>query len=83
VLQRWLGPLIELAKQLVGGPHPPDLLTKLIEESVGVQVSNVANSEPVRKAWEEGRKNLWVHGLVYDLKTGLLRDLNVTRSPPS
>jgi len=84
VLQRWLSPLIELAKDIVDKPHHPhpDLLTKLIEESVGVQVNNVADSEPVRKAWDEGRKNLWVHGLLYDLKTGLLRDLNVTRSPP-
>ena len=79
VLQRWLTPLVELARRLVGGPAHPEILTRLIEESVSVQVSNVANSEPVRKAWAGGRKNLSVHGLVYELETGRLRDLKVTR----
>lgn len=79
VLLRWLTPLLELAKGLVSGPALPDVLTRLIEESVTVQVNNVANSEPVRKAWAEGRKNLTVHGLVYELETGRLRDLKVTK----
>jgi carbonic anhydrase len=80
VLVRWLTPLLELAKNLVGGggPAPPGTLTKLIEESVGVQVNNVANSEPVKKAWAQGRK-VNVHGLIYELETGRLRDLHVTR----
>jgi carbonic anhydrase len=80
VLVRWLTPLLELAKNLVGGggPAPPGTLTKLIEESVGVQVNNVANSEPVKKAWAKGRK-VKVHGLIYELETGRLRDLHVTR----
>ncbi|KAH9020463.1 carbonic anhydrase [Lactarius pseudohatsudake] len=75
---------------LVVGPHSlarkldssaqscSDPLTRLIKESVRVQVENVANSEPVRKVWE-AQKDLWVHGLVYELETGLLRDLNVTK----
>jgi carbonic anhydrase len=84
VLQRWLTPLIALASKVVALKLPPDeTLTRLIEESVREQVGNVANSEPVRKAWEGGRKNLWVHGLVYELETGLLRDLNVTKGPQS
>ena len=54
VLQRWLTLLIELAKRLVSGPPNPEILTRLIEESVSVQVNNVANSEPVPKAWAGG-----------------------------
>jgi len=82
VLQRWLAPLIALAVSLDLKSMAPDkAVTKLVEESVRVQVENVANSEPVRKAWEGGQKNLWVHGLVYELETGLLRDLNVTKGP--
>ena len=44
-----------------------------------MQVNNVANSEPVSKAWAGGRKNMSVHGLVYELETGRLRDLKVTK----
>ena len=77
VLQRWLTPLVELARGFAGGP-PHEVLTKLIEASVRVQVHNVAKSEPVRKAWAEG-KNVRVHGLIYELETGRLRDLNVTK----
>ena len=79
VLERWLTPLVELAKRLVSGPPHPEILTRLIEESVSVQLNNVANSEPVRKAWAGGRKNLSVHGLICELETGRLRDLKVTK----
>ncbi|KAF8263460.1 carbonic anhydrase [Lactarius quietus] len=82
VLQIWLNPLVDLAKNLAPGTPPPDLLMKLIEESVRVQVNNVARSEPLRKAWAEGRK-VRVHGLVYHLETGLLRDLGVTKDSAS
>lgn len=83
VIQRWLSPLIELAKGLVEGPSHPDILTRLVEDSVRAQVTNVVNLEPVRRAWAGGRKNLWVHGLVYHVETGKLEDLNVTKGPPS
>ncbi|KAH9168078.1 carbonic anhydrase [Lactarius sanguifluus] len=77
VLERWLSPLIELASKL-NSEASSDPLTRLVDESVRIQVENVANSEPVRKAWES-QKNLWVHGLVYELETGTLRDLNITK----
>ncbi|KAH8995334.1 carbonic anhydrase [Lactarius akahatsu] len=79
VITRWLTPLMELARKLDSEAQScSDPLTRLIEESVRVQVENVASSEPVRKVWE-AQKDLWVHGLVYELETGLLRDLNVTK----
>ncbi|KAH9054935.1 carbonic anhydrase [Lactarius vividus] len=84
VITRWLTPLMELAKKLDSSAQScSDPLTRLIEESVRVQVENVANSEPVRKVWEEAQKELWVHGLVYELETGLLRDLKVTKGRQS
>ena len=69
VLQRWLTPLVELARRL----------TRPIEVSMRVQVDNLANLEPVRKAWVEVGKNLWVHAFVYELETSWLRDLRVTK----
>jgi carbonic anhydrase len=55
-------------------------MTKIVEASVRAQVANVAGTAPVKEAWA-GKKNLWVHGLVYELETGTLKDLSVTKGP--
>ncbi|KAH9981596.1 carbonic anhydrase [Russula compacta] len=82
-LARWLAPLTALAGTLDLQDVPaPDALTKIVEASVRAQVANVVDSAPVQNAWKEGGKKLWVHGLVYELETGTLRDLNVTRGRP-
>ncbi|KAH9987194.1 carbonic anhydrase [Russula vinacea] len=60
-----------------------EALTKIVEASVRAQVENVAATGPVKDAWAGGRKNLWVHGIVYELETGTLRDLAITRGPPA
>jgi len=82
-LGRWLAPLAALAGTLDLKDIPqPEALTKVVEASVRAQVENVAGTAVVKGAWEGG-KNLWVHGLVYELETGTLKDLNVTRGPPA
>jgi carbonic anhydrase len=82
-LGRWLAPLTALARTLdLKGLSTNEAVTKIVEASVGAQVANVANSEPVRAAWKKGRKNLFVHGFVYELETGNLRDLKIQRGPP-
>jgi carbonic anhydrase len=43
------------------------------------QVLNVCQTTIVRDAWERGQE-LTVHGWIYSLKDGLLRDLNMTVS---
>lgn len=83
-LARWLAPLTALAGSLDLKDVPnSEAMTKIVEASVRAQVGNVAGTAPVRDAWAGGRKNLWVHGLVYELETGTLKDLNVTRGPPA
>jgi len=52
-------------------------LDRLCELNVIEQVANVCQTTIVRDAWEKGQE-LAVHGWVYGLKNGLLRDLNVT-----
>jgi carbonic anhydrase len=42
------------------------------------QVGNVADTTVVRDAWRRGQQ-VSVHGWIYDLQDGLLRDLDVTR----
>jgi len=83
-LAGWLAPLTALTRALdLKGASDSEALRKIVEEGVRAQVANVARTAPVQNAWADGRKNLWVHGLVYDLETGKLRDLNVTRGPPA
>ncbi|MDN3507321.1 MAG: carbonate dehydratase [Simkaniaceae bacterium] len=48
---------------------------KLVELNVLHQVMNVCHTTIVQNAWGTGKK-LSVHGWVYDLGTGLLKDLN-------
>jgi carbonic anhydrase len=50
---------------------------RLCELNVIEQVTNVCNTSVVRDAWQRGQA-LAVHGWVYGLKDGLLRDLSVT-----
>jgi carbonic anhydrase len=82
-LGRWLAPLTEHVRTLkLEGLSKSEALTKIVEESVRVQVANVVNSAPVQAVWAAGKKNLWVHGLVYELETGNLRDLGLTQGAP-
>ena len=50
---------------------------RLCELNVIEQVANVCQTTIVLDAWERGQE-LTVHGWIYGLKDGLLRDLNVT-----
>jgi carbonic anhydrase len=51
---------------------------RLCELNVMEQVGNVADTTVVRDAWRRGQQ-VSVHGWIYDLHDGLLRDLGVTR----
>jgi carbonic anhydrase len=50
---------------------------RLCELNVAEQVVNVAQTTVVRDAWERGQQ-LSIHGWVYGLQDGLLRDLGMT-----
>ncbi len=50
---------------------------RLCELNVIEQVANVCQTTIARDAWERGQE-LTIHGWVYGLKDGLLRDLNMT-----
>ncbi len=52
-------------------------LQALCELNVLEQVFNICENSLVRKAWAEGR-SLAVHGWIYGVEDGLLRDLEVT-----
>ncbi len=48
---------------------------RLVELNVLHQVMNVCHTTIVQNTWAKGRK-LSIHGWVYDMKTGLLKDLD-------
>jgi carbonic anhydrase len=54
---------------------------RLCELNVIEQVANVCDTTIARDAWERGQE-LSVHGWIYGLQDGLLRDLNVTVTDP-
>ncbi|KAL7416551.1 carbonic anhydrase [Mrakia frigida] len=59
---------------------------RLVEENVKKQVAHAAHDAVVREHWQSGETNetaLWVHGMVYDIRTGVLSDLHVSRGPGS
>ena len=64
------------SEELAALDSDDERLARLCELNVMQQVRNVANLEVVRSAWLRNQQ-LAVHGWIYDLHDGLLRDLNV------
>ena len=62
--------------QLESLPTETDRLNRLCELNVIEQVVNVSQTTVVRDAWARGQ-SLAVHGWIYDLHDGLLRDLGM------
>jgi carbonic anhydrase len=63
--------------QLKRTKDKPTLLRRLCELNIKEQVLNVANTTTVQDAWRRGQK-LYLHGWVYDIHDGLLKDLHVS-----
>lgn len=70
---------ISRREELDSLPEGPARVNRLCELNVCEQVKNVCSSTIVRNAWKRGQK-LAVHGWVYGLEDGLVRDLHVTKS---
>ncbi len=82
LIDNWLRHVVDVEQKhaeeiasLPGGVR----IDRLCELNVGEQVANVCETTIVQDAWGRGQE-LTVHGLVYDLRDGLLRDLGVSRS---
>jgi carbonic anhydrase len=66
-------------RQINALPTEKDRHNRLCELNVAEQVLNVANTTIVRDAWTRGEA-LAVHGWIYDIRDGLLRDLGMSVS---
>jgi carbonic anhydrase len=86
LVDHWLHPIREVfhehRHELNAIPELHARLDRLCELNVIRQVRNVATDVFVQEAWTRGQ-DLCIHGWVYSLANGLVRDLNVTVCRPS
>ncbi|MEQ8965227.1 MAG: carbonic anhydrase [Azospirillaceae bacterium] len=79
--EHWIGQIRELAEdhdgELVGYDRPEARADRLCELNVAQQVRHVAATPVVRECWRRGG-NLAIHGWIYGLHDGRLRDLRMT-----
>jgi carbonic anhydrase len=85
LVDHWLHPIREVAHhhrhELDGMADREMRLNRLCELNVIRQLRNVASDVFVHEAWARGQM-LHVHGWVYSLADGLVKDLNVTVGGP-
>ncbi len=85
LVDHWLHPIREVfhdhREELECIATEDDRLDRLCELNVIRQVRNVASDVFVQEAWTRGQF-LHVHGWVYSIANGLLKDLNVTVMNP-
>ncbi|BEJ15378.1 hypothetical protein CspHIS471_0411450 [Cutaneotrichosporon sp. HIS471] len=81
-IQRYLKPLTVLARAMATEDGPPSL-DLLVEENVQQQVRNLLASQVVQDDWKRRADyGVTVHGWVYQLENGTVRDLGVSQGPP-
>jgi carbonic anhydrase len=85
LVDHWLHPIRDVCRE-----HQAELdaiedqhakLDRLCELNVVRQVRNVATDVFVQEAWSRGQE-LFVHGWIYSLANGLVKDLNVSVTGP-
>ncbi len=83
VIDQWLEPLRSIYNdhraELEHMGSEQERYDRFCELNVIEQVAHLSESRFVRQAWKEGRE-LSVHGLIYSLETGLLKNLEVSVS---
>jgi carbonic anhydrase len=57
-------------------PTDKDRFNRLVELNVIEQVKNLAKTSVVQEAWSKGEYPI-IHGIVYDVADGILKELNV------
>ncbi|RIV88154.1 carbonic anhydrase [Aurantiacibacter xanthus] len=79
-IDRWLGSVREVslrhAEELAAISDQEERLDRLVELNVRHQVRQLARMRILRAAFERG-EDIALHGLVYDLHTGLARELDI------
>lgn len=79
-IDNWLGHIRDVGRLYAGELERlsfSDKVDRLCELNVAEQVKNVASTSVVQSAWKGGAE-LTIHGWIYDLKDGILKDLDLS-----
>jgi carbonic anhydrase len=76
VLEHWLENVRVSVRK-----HKRLTFNEMCELNVKRQVENLSHNTNVQKAWERGRK-LEIHGWIYSISDGIIKDLKVTLKGP-
>jgi carbonic anhydrase len=82
LIDNWLRHIKDVSRFNAGeleGLNEQQRIDALCELNVKEQVTNVCNTPIVQKAWADG-VDLSVHGWIYNIKNGLLKDLGTVES---
>ena len=83
VLGQWLAHLQQIhrnhANELEGLADSASRFDRMVELNVAAQLRNVARTAVVQKAWTQ-RQGPHLHGWVYDLRTGKLKELETLQA---
>jgi carbonic anhydrase len=82
LIDNWLGHVKDVGRlhaEKLEGLNEQQRLDMLCELNVKEQVSNVRNTSIVQRAWNLGQ-DISIHGWIYDIANGLLRDLGTVDS---
>jgi len=86
-INRWLTPMTNLAAELqLSTADKAEALEVLVEENVKKQVENLASTADIQHVWKHPNadgKTVHIHGWVYDIACGKLRDVGVSVGPES
>jgi len=85
LIDNWLRHLQDVHRKheaMLGGiENKDDLTNRMCELNVIEQALNVCRTTTVQEAWDRGQ-SLCIHGWIYDLKDGLLQDLDMAITAP-
>lgn len=79
LIDNWIRNIRDVARRHeaeLAALEEPKRGTRLVELNVMQQVENLGHTNLIQDAWGRGQ-SVTIHGLVYSLKDGLLRDLDV------
>ncbi|PCI05154.1 MAG: carbonic anhydrase [Hyphomicrobiales bacterium] len=84
IIDHWLQPVRDVAESakdhLEEIADPEDRMNRLCELSIEAQVESLRRTPIIKSAWQRG-KEIYIHGWVYGLEDGLLRDLQCDAAP--
>ena len=83
IIDHWLQPIRDVAEanreELAGIADTEARYRRLCELTIAAQVESLSRTPIIQSAWHRGNP-LAIHGWIYDLENGCLRDLSCTRT---